>query len=85
DGSEIYRIAPDGTPLRLVALQQDVVYALTVRNNALFAATGNRGRVYRIDTAQANTYTDIAHTEASQVTAIAQTPSGLALATANSG
>ncbi|MEG9434522.1 hypothetical protein JAO32_19700, partial [Terriglobus sp. ADX1] len=42
DGSEIYRIAPDGTPLRLVALQQDVVYALTVRNNALFAATGNR-------------------------------------------
>ncbi|MEG9432168.1 fibronectin type III domain-containing protein, partial [Terriglobus sp. ADX1] len=42
-------------------------------------------RVYRIDTAQANTYTDIAHTEASQVTAIAQTPSGLALATANSG
>jgi len=85
DGSEIYRIDPDGTPLRLVALQQDVVYALTVRNNALFAATGNRGRVYRIDTAQANTYTDIAHTEASQATAIAQTPSGLALATANSG
>ncbi|MEZ2346149.1 hypothetical protein [Terriglobus sp. RCC_193] len=85
DGSEIYRIAPDGTPLRLVALQQDVVYALTVRNNALFAATGNRGRIYRIDTTQANTYTDIAHTEASQVTAIAQTPSGLALATANSG
>ncbi|WP_231966818.1 fibronectin type III domain-containing protein [Terriglobus roseus] len=85
DGSEIYRIASDGTPLRLVSLQQDVVYALSVRNNMLFAATGNRGRVYRIDTAQANTYTDIAHTEASQVTAIAQTASGLALATANSG
>jgi sugar lactone lactonase YvrE len=85
DGSQIYRIAPDGTPLRLVAFPQDVVYALTVRNGSLFAGTGNRGRLYRIDTAQANTYTDIAHTESSQVTAIAQTPSGLALATANSG
>ena len=85
DGSQIYRIAPDGTPLRLVAFPQDVVYALSMRNDKLFAGTGNRGRVYRIDTTQANTYTDIAHTESSQVTAIAQTPSGLALATANSG
>ncbi len=85
DGSQIYRITPDGTPLRLVAFPQDVVYALAMRNGSLFAGTGNRGRVYRIDATQANTYTDIAHTESSQVTAIAQTPSGLALATANSG
>jgi hypothetical protein len=85
DGSQIYRIAPDGTPLRLVAFPQDVVYTLAIRNGNLFAGTGNRGRVYRIDTTQANTYTDIAHTESSQVMAIAQTPSGLALATANSG
>ena len=74
DGSEIYRIAPDGTPLRLVALREDVVYALAVRNGALYAGSGNRGRVYRIDTTNAGAYTDIAHTEASQVTAMTQTP-----------
>ena len=85
DGSEIYRIAPDGTPLRLDALHEDVVYALAVRNGALYAGAGNRGRVYRIDTANPGSYTDIAHTEASQVTAMAQTPGGLVLATANSG
>ena len=85
DGSEIYRIAPDGTPVRLLQLREDVVYALLVRNGALYAGTGNRGRVYRVDTAEAGSYTDIAHSEASQVTAMTQTASGIALATANSG
>ena len=85
DGSEIYRIAPDGTPLRLVALHDDVVYAMAVRNGALYAGTGNRGRVYRIDTENAGVYTDVAHTEASQVTAMTPTAAGIAMATANSG
>lgn len=85
DGSEIYRIAPDGTPLRLLSLREDVVYALAFRNGSLFAGTGNRGRVYQVDPANAGTYTDVAHTEASQVIAMAQTASGIAMATANSG
>ncbi len=85
EGSEIYRIAPDGTPLRLLALPMDVVYALTFRNGALYAGSGNRGRVYRVDPTNAGVYTDVAHAEASQVTAMTQTASGIALATANSG
>ncbi len=85
DGSEIYRIAPDGTPLRLLQLREDVVYSLLVRNGSLFAGAGNRGRVYRVDTANAGSYTDVAHTEASQVTAMVPTPGGIALVTANSG
>lgn len=90
EGSDLYRIAPDGTPQRLLQLRDDVVYALAVRNGALYAGTGNRGRVYRMDTAgvdtgDAGTYTDVAHTEASQVTAMVQTAGGIALATANSG
>ncbi len=85
EGSEIYRISPDGTPMRLVALREDVVYALAYRNGALYAGSGNRGRVYRVDTANAGSYTDVAHAESGQVTAMAQTPAGIAMATANSG
>ena len=33
----------------LVALKDDVVYALALRNGSLLAATGNRGRVYRVE------------------------------------
>ncbi len=43
DGSEIYRIAADGSPEKLVTLKDDVVYALAMRNGSLLAATGNRG------------------------------------------
>ena len=85
DGSDIYRISPGGTPMRLLQLREDVVYALLLRNGSLFAGSGNRGRVYRVDTANPGSYTDVAHTEASQVTAMTPTASGVALVTANSG
>lgn len=85
DGSEVYRIAPDGTPLRLLGLRDDLVYALTFHNGALIAATGNRGRIYCIDTKEPGNYTDIGHAEAGQATALAETPTGLAVGTANSG
>jgi hypothetical protein len=85
DGSEIYRIAGDGTPLKLVTLKDDVVYALTFRNGSLLAATGNRGRVYRIETNDAGRFTDVAHLEASQGMAFAAVKNGLLVATSNSG
>jgi hypothetical protein len=90
DGSEIYRIAPDGSPLKLVTLKDDVVYALAVRGGSLLAATGNRGRVYRIetgrvDTAGAGRFTDVAHLEAAQGMAFAPMKDGLLVATSNSG
>ncbi len=85
EGSEIYRIAPDGTPERLLTLKDEVVYALAVRNGSLLAATGNRGRVYRVDTEVAGRFAEIAHFEASQVTAFAATKDGLLAGTSNSG
>ena len=85
DGSEIYRIAPDGSPVKLVTLKDDVVYALAVRNGSLLAATGNRGRVYRVDTTDAGRFTDVAHLEASQGMAFAPVKDGLLVATSNSG
>lgn len=85
DGSEIFRIAKDGTPARIVALKEDVVYALAVRNGALLAATGNRGRVYRIDINMPGRFTDIAHLEAAQGMAFAAAKDGVLVATSNSG
>src|SRR5882757_8837246 len=86
DGSEIYRISVDGSPQKLLTLKDDVVYALAVRNGSLLAATGNRGRVYKIETGKIETgkvetgrvdtggtgrFTDVAHLEASQGMAFA--------------
>ena len=85
DGSEIYRIGVDGAPSKLLTLKDDVVYALAFRNGSLLAATGNRGRVYRVDTAVAGQFTDVAHLEAAQGMAFAAAPGGLLVATSNSG
>ena len=85
EGSEIYRIAPDGGPQRLVALKDDVVYALAFHHGSLLAATGNRGRVYRVDTAAAGQFADMTHLEASQGMSFAEAPGGLFVATSNSG
>jgi hypothetical protein len=85
DGSEIYRIAPDGSPEKLLTLKDDVVYALAVRNGSLLAATGNRGHIYRVDTKEAGRFTDLAHLDASQGMAFAAAKDGLLVATSNSG
>jgi hypothetical protein len=85
EGSEIYRIAADGTPARLLSLKDDVIYALAERKGSLLAATGNRGRIYRVDTAVAGQWTDVAHLEAAQGMAFAPVKDGLLVASSNSG
>jgi len=85
EGSEIYRIAADGTPSKLVTLKDDVVYALAMHGGSLLAATGNRGRIYRVDTAAAGRISDIAHLESAQGMALAESGAGVLVATSNSG
>jgi len=85
DGSEIYKIAADGAPEKLLTLKDDVVYALAVRNGSLLAATGNRGRVYRVETNGSGRFSDVAHLEASQGMAFTVVKDGLLVATSNSG
>lgn len=88
EGSEIYRIASDGSPQKLVTLKDDVVYALTFHRGSLLAATGNRGRVYRIDTTAAGQFADVTHLEAAQGMSFAAAPGtsgGLFVATSNNG
>jgi hypothetical protein len=61
------------------------VYGLAERNGSLFAASGNRGRVYRIDAKEPGRFSDVAHLEASQGMAFASVKDGLLVATSNSG
>jgi hypothetical protein len=60
-----------------------------VRNGNLLAATGNRGRIYKVDTEIAGRWTDVAHLDAAQAMAFAPvsgvSKGGLVVATSNSG
>ncbi len=85
DGSEIDRIAADGTPQRLLTLKDDVVYALAVQGSQVLAATGNRGRIYLIDPARSGQLSEVARIEASQATAIATGAAGLIVGSSNEG
>jgi sugar lactone lactonase YvrE len=84
-GSEIYRIAPDGSPERLWSSRDDVVYALTLDSQGrLLAATGNHGKIYVVT--GPGQFTDLVQASANQVTALAKSPSGgVYAATSNLG
>jgi hypothetical protein len=83
DGSEVYEINPQGAPRKLWSAREDVIYALASTPNGLLAATGNRGHVYRVQ--EDGSFSDIAHVEASQVTAFAETHGGLYMGASNAG
>jgi hypothetical protein len=49
-GSEVYRINPDGSPRKVWSNAQDVVYAIGFDAGGLpLIGTGNRGKIYRLD------------------------------------
>ena len=84
-GSEIYRIAPDGSPNRIWSSTQDLVYALAFdRTGRLLAGTGNRGHIFAIT--GEDQFVDLLKASASQVTAFAEAPGGgLYVSTSNLG
>src|SRR5207247_683601 len=48
-GSEIYRVAPDGSPSRIWTSGNDLVYALAFdQRGRLLAGTGDRGHIFAI-------------------------------------
>jgi WD40 repeat protein len=84
-GSEIYRIAPDGSPSRIWISHEDIVYALAFdQHGRLLAGTGNRGHVFAIT--GDDEFTDLLKASATQVTAFANAPQGgLYASTSNLG
>ena len=84
-GSEIYKIAPDGSPLRLWSSRDDLAYALAFdAKGHLLAGTGNQGEVFEIR--KRDDYAELIKAGANQVTAFAKAPSGaLYASTSNLG
>ncbi len=84
-GSDVYRIAPDGSPTRVWSSHEDIVYALAFDSQGrLLAGTGNRGHIFAI-TGQ-DDFSDLLKAPASQVTRFAKAPGGgLYAATSNLG
>jgi hypothetical protein len=84
-GSEIYRIAPDGSPSRIWNSAQDLVYALAFDHaGRLLAGTGNRGHIFAIT--GEDQFVDLLKASASQITAFAEAPGGgLYVSTSNLG
>ena len=84
-GSDIYRIAPDGSPTRVWTSHEDIVYALAFDlRGRLLAGTGNRGHIFAIT--GLDDFSDLLKAAASQVTAFAKAPGGgVYAATSNLG
>jgi hypothetical protein len=74
-GSDVYKIAPDGSPSRIWTSHEDIVYALAFDSHGqLLAGTGNRGHVFAIE--GADEFSDLLKAPASQVTGFAKAPGG---------
>jgi hypothetical protein len=84
-GSDVYRIAPDGSPTKVWTSHEDIVYALAFDSqDRLLAGTGNRGHIFAIT--GMDEFSDLLKAAASQVTAFAKAPAGgLYAATSNLG
>jgi hypothetical protein len=67
-GSEVVRIDPDGSPMKIWSGAQEVVYALGLDGDGkVLVGAGNKGRVYRVESP--SLYTVLLTLPATQVTA----------------
>ena len=67
-GSEVYRIEPSGSPLKIWGNSQDVVYAIAFDSTGrVLLGTGNKGSIFRIESP--SLYTNLVTIPAAQVTA----------------
>lgn len=74
-GSDVYMVAPDGSPRKLWSSHDDIVYALAFdAGGHLIAGTGNKGRIYSI--ASNGEFVDMLKGSANQITAFSKAPNG---------
>src|SRR5580698_4567538 len=74
-GSDVYKIAPDGSPSRIWTSHEDIVYALAFdAHDRLLAGTGNRGHIFALT--GEDEFSDLLKAPASQITGFAGAPGG---------
>jgi hypothetical protein len=74
-GSEVYRINPDGSPRKVWSNAQDVVYSIGFDAGGLpLVGTGNRGKIYRLDSDTVSTL--LLDASPTQVTGFGRGPRG---------
>jgi hypothetical protein len=74
-GSDVYRIATDGSPSTLWSSHDDLVYTLAFDSQGqLLAGTGNRGHIFAIT--GPDQFSDLLKAPASQITSFAKAPGG---------
>jgi sugar lactone lactonase YvrE len=74
-GSEVYRINPDGSPRKIWSNTQDIVYAIGFDAGGLpLLGTGNRGKIYRLDSDTVSTL--LLDASPTQVTGFGRGPNG---------
>jgi WD40 repeat protein len=83
EGSEVDELSTQGAPRKLWVSRDDVVYALQATPQGLLAATGNRGRIYRIQ--EDGTWADLARAATGQATSFAPARDGFYVGTSNTG
>ena len=84
-GSEVYRIDPNGNPLKIWGSQRDIVYAIAFDSQGhAILGTGNKGCIYRVDSDVL--YTSLIDAAPTQITAFQSGADGtLYAATGNPG
>ncbi len=84
-GSDVYIIAPDGSPRKIWSSHEDIVYALAFDGaGRLIAGTGNKGRIIAIE--KNGDFTDLIKASANQVSAFSKAPNnGLYCSSSNLG
>jgi hypothetical protein len=74
-GSEVYRINTDGSPRKVWSNTQDIVYAIGFDAGGLpLIGTGNRGKIYRLDSETVSTL--LLDASPTQVTGFGRGPNG---------
>jgi len=85
-GAEVVKISPDGSPQTLWTSREDIVFAtaFSPASHNLLLGTGDKGEVLELN--RQGVYSNIAHTESAQVTALLPASDGrIFAATANPG
>jgi hypothetical protein len=86
EGTDIYALEEGQAPRKVWSGKDEVVYGLAARPDGILAITGNRGRIFRIDSN--GDYSDVGHLEAQQALsmAVSDDPKGeILIGTGNTG